>query len=210
MDRLVSPAITNLCRSTQRWTHGAGGLQAGSRPDAGSRESGRLNSAPCGDAPRGEQRIPAEFRALHHKTTAKCAPLHRRLTVRKPDFQTDAHATVTDVLGGSIYSLCDGFQWGQRDENAFFCIPFDAHPPVILSCAAENEKDKKMLARCCRGKVSVWAGVCVLVLCWFYVFPGYRLPGDKEIVDEVLRQGEAWQKNQTGIDLYRSVPAPAH
>lgn len=62
-----------------------------------------------------------------------------------------------------------------------------------------------MLARCCRGKVSVWAGVCVLVLCWFYVFPGYRLPGDKEVVDEVLRQGGAWQKNQTGIDLYRLV-----
>lgn len=62
-----------------------------------------------------------------------------------------------------------------------------------------------MLARCCRGKLSVWAGVCVLVLCWFYIFPGYRLPGDKEIVDEVLRQGDAWQRNQTGIDLYRYV-----
>lgn len=69
----------------------------------------------------------------------------------------------------------------------------------------KTRKWKKMLARCCRGKLSVWAGVCVLVLCWFYIFPGYRLPADKEIVDEVLRQGDAWQKNQTGIDLYRLV-----
>lgn len=104
--------------------------------------------------------------------------------------------------------MCDGFQWEQRGQNAFCCTAFDAHSPVILSCAAANEKGRKMLARCCRGKVSVWAGVCVLVFCWFYVFPGYRLPGDKEIVDEVLRQGEAWQKNQTGIDLYRFVSAP--
>lgn len=62
-----------------------------------------------------------------------------------------------------------------------------------------------MLVRCYRGKLSVWAALCVLVLCWFYVFPGYRLPRDKEIVEEVLRQGEVWQKNQTGIDLYRLV-----
>lgn len=63
-----------------------------------------------------------------------------------------------------------------------------------------------MLVRCYRGKLSVWAALCVLVLCWFYVFPGYRLPRDsKEIVEEVLRQGEVWQKNQTGIDLYRFV-----
>ncbi len=51
----------------------------------------------------------------------------------------------------------------------------------------------------------MWAALCVLVLCWFYVFPGYRLPSDKEIVEEVLRQGEVWHKNQTGIDLYRFV-----
>lgn len=62
-----------------------------------------------------------------------------------------------------------------------------------------------MLARCYRGKLSAWAALCVLVLCWFYIFPGYRLPSDKEIVDEVLRQGDVWQKNQTGIDLYRFV-----
>ncbi|KAM6961743.1 alpha-N-acetylneuraminide alpha-2,8-sialyltransferase [Tautogolabrus adspersus] len=62
-----------------------------------------------------------------------------------------------------------------------------------------------MLGRCYRGKLSVWAALCVLVLCWFYIFPGYRLPRDKEIVEEVLRQGEAWEKNQTGIDLYRKL-----
>lgn len=62
-----------------------------------------------------------------------------------------------------------------------------------------------MLVRCYRGKLSVWAALCVLVLCWFYIFPVYRLPSDKEIVDEVLRQGQVWQKNQTGIDLYRWV-----
>lgn len=62
-----------------------------------------------------------------------------------------------------------------------------------------------MLVRCYRGKLSVWAALCVLVLCWFYVFPGDRLPADKEIVEEVLRQGDAWHRNQTGIDLYRLV-----
>ncbi|KAA8580198.1 hypothetical protein FQN60_005733 [Etheostoma spectabile] len=62
-----------------------------------------------------------------------------------------------------------------------------------------------MLVRCYRGKLSVWAALCVLVLCWFYIFPGYRLPRDKEIAEEVLRQGEVWQKNQTGIDVYRKL-----
>lgn len=68
-----------------------------------------------------------------------------------------------------------------------------------------REGGGKMFVRCYRGKLSVWAALCVLVLCWFYIFPFYRLPRDKEIVEEVLRQGEEWQKNQTGIDLYRFV-----
>lgn len=63
----------------------------------------------------------------------------------------------------------------------------------------------KMLVRCYRAKLSVCAALCVLVLCWFYIFPVYRLPSEKEMVDEVLRQGDVWQKNQTGIDLYRFV-----
>ncbi|MCJ8743212.1 hypothetical protein PDJAM_G00091040 [Pangasius djambal] len=52
---------------------------------------------------------------------------------------------------------------------------------------------------------SVWAAVCVLVLCWLYIFPVYRMPSDKDIVEEVLRQGQTWTKNQTGIDLYRKL-----
>lgn len=50
---------------------------------------------------------------------------------------------------------------------------------------------------------SVWAAVCVLVLCWLYIFPVYRMPSDKDIVEEVLSQGHTWTKNQTGVDLYR-------
>lgn len=62
-----------------------------------------------------------------------------------------------------------------------------------------------MAARCCRGKLSAWAALALLVLCWFYVFPFYRLPRDKDIVEEVLRQRGAWKKNQTGIDHYRKL-----
>lgn len=62
-----------------------------------------------------------------------------------------------------------------------------------------------MMVRCYRGKLSMWAALCVLVLCWFYIYPVYRFPRDKEIVEEVLRQGQVWQRNQTGIDLYRFV-----
>uniref|UniRef100_A0A4W4EQW2 Alpha-N-acetylneuraminide alpha-2,8-sialyltransferase n=2 Tax=Electrophorus electricus TaxID=8005 RepID=A0A4W4EQW2_ELEEL len=61
-----------------------------------------------------------------------------------------------------------------------------------------------MFLRCHRSK-SVWAALCVLVLCWLYIFPVYRMPSDKEIVDEVLRQGQTWRRNQTGIDLYRKL-----
>ncbi|KAM9327606.1 alpha-N-acetylneuraminide alpha-2,8-sialyltransferase [Pholidichthys leucotaenia] len=56
-----------------------------------------------------------------------------------------------------------------------------------------------------RAKLSAWAALCVLVLCWFYVFPVYRFPRDKEVLEEVLRHGEEWHKNQTGIDLYRGL-----
>ncbi|XP_054609577.1 alpha-N-acetylneuraminide alpha-2,8-sialyltransferase [Dunckerocampus dactyliophorus] len=62
-----------------------------------------------------------------------------------------------------------------------------------------------MLMRCYRARLSAWAAVFVLVLCWFYVFPVYRLPREKDIVEEVLRQGNAWKRNQTGIDLYRKL-----
>ncbi|XP_064877540.1 alpha-N-acetylneuraminide alpha-2,8-sialyltransferase isoform X2 [Oncorhynchus nerka] len=62
-----------------------------------------------------------------------------------------------------------------------------------------------MLVRCHRSRLSVWAVLCVLVLCWLYIFPVYRLRSDKEIVDEVLRQGQVWQRNQTDIDLFRKL-----
>ncbi|XP_007235021.2 alpha-N-acetylneuraminide alpha-2,8-sialyltransferase [Astyanax mexicanus] len=61
-----------------------------------------------------------------------------------------------------------------------------------------------MSLKCHRSK-SVWAALGVLVLCWLYIFPAYRMPSDKEIVEEVLRQGQTWSKNQTGIDLYRKL-----
>ncbi|XP_056603434.1 alpha-N-acetylneuraminide alpha-2,8-sialyltransferase [Triplophysa dalaica] len=61
-----------------------------------------------------------------------------------------------------------------------------------------------MSLRCHRSK-SVWATLAVLALCWLYIFPVYRIPSDKEMVDEVLRQGQTWTRNQTGIDLYRKL-----
>ncbi|KAL2309721.1 hypothetical protein Nmel_005941, partial [Mimus melanotis] len=44
----------------------------------------------------------------------------------------------------------------------------------------------------------------VFVLCWLYVFPVYRLPDEKEIVQGVLlQQGKAWRRNQTAVALFR-------
>ncbi|XP_069048258.1 alpha-N-acetylneuraminide alpha-2,8-sialyltransferase [Lepisosteus oculatus] len=62
-----------------------------------------------------------------------------------------------------------------------------------------------MFLKCPRTKLSVWAALCVFVLCWLYIFPVYRLPSDKEIVNEVLRQGKAWNKNFTGISMFRKL-----
>uniref|UniRef100_A0A8B9IC95 Alpha-N-acetylneuraminide alpha-2,8-sialyltransferase n=1 Tax=Anser brachyrhynchus TaxID=132585 RepID=A0A8B9IC95_9AVES len=40
----------------------------------------------------------------------------------------------------------------------------------------------------------------VFVLCWLYVFPVYRLPDEKEIVQGVLlQQGKAWRRNHTAV-----------
>ncbi|XP_057179584.1 alpha-N-acetylneuraminide alpha-2,8-sialyltransferase-like [Triplophysa rosa] len=61
-----------------------------------------------------------------------------------------------------------------------------------------------MSLRCHRSK-SVWATLAVLALCWLYIFPVDRIPSDKEMVDEILRQGQTWTRNQTGIDLYRKL-----
>ncbi|XP_074907529.1 alpha-N-acetylneuraminide alpha-2,8-sialyltransferase isoform X2 [Buteo buteo] len=46
----------------------------------------------------------------------------------------------------------------------------------------------------------------VFVLCWLYVFPAYRLPDEKEIVQGVLlQQGKAWRRNQTAVALFRKL-----
>ncbi|XP_073695034.1 alpha-N-acetylneuraminide alpha-2,8-sialyltransferase [Garra rufa] len=58
--------------------------------------------------------------------------------------------------------------------------------------------------RCHRSKY-IWATLGVLALLWLYIFPVYRIPSDKEMVDEVLRQGQTWTRNKTGVDLYRKL-----
>lgn len=207
----------------QRWTgsvtHGdpsQTGIELDTGRGGGPHDSSK--SAGCndgGDAPRAERWIPAEPDTLHHNPASECERLHQSLTVINPDFQTDAWAKQPGTRTTSrapfipLPCLCDetGIRSGRREqfwsEPAFYCTGFDVHAPAVMSRA--TDKRGTMLARCYRGKLSVWAALCVLVLCWFYIFPGYRLPGDKEIVEEVLRQGEVWQKSQTGIDLYRFV-----
>ncbi|KAM4671407.1 alpha-N-acetylneuraminide alpha-2,8-sialyltransferase isoform 1-T1 [Amazona ochrocephala] len=46
----------------------------------------------------------------------------------------------------------------------------------------------------------------VFVLCWLYIFPVYRLPDEKEIVQGVLlQQGKAWRRNHTAVALFRKL-----
>nr|XP_047909880.1 alpha-N-acetylneuraminide alpha-2,8-sialyltransferase isoform X1 [Anser cygnoides] len=46
----------------------------------------------------------------------------------------------------------------------------------------------------------------VFVLCWLYVFPVYRLPDEKEIVQGVLlQQGKAWRRNHTAVAGFRKL-----
>ncbi|XP_041592529.1 alpha-N-acetylneuraminide alpha-2,8-sialyltransferase isoform X2 [Vulpes lagopus] len=47
------------------------------------------------------------------------------------------------------------------------------------------------------------SALCVVVLCWLYIFPVYRLPNEKEIVQGVLQQGTAWRRNQTAASVFR-------
>lgn len=47
------------------------------------------------------------------------------------------------------------------------------------------------------------SALCVVVLCWLYIFPVYRLPNEKEIVQGVLAQRTAWRRNQTSARLFR-------
>uniref|UniRef100_A0A7N5KIF7 ST8 alpha-N-acetyl-neuraminide alpha-2,8-sialyltransferase 1 n=1 Tax=Ailuropoda melanoleuca TaxID=9646 RepID=A0A7N5KIF7_AILME len=46
------------------------------------------------------------------------------------------------------------------------------------------------------------SALCVVVLCWLYIFPVYRLPNEKEIVQGVLQQGTAWRRNQTAARVF--------
>uniref|UniRef100_A0A2K6TBE7 ST8 alpha-N-acetyl-neuraminide alpha-2,8-sialyltransferase 1 n=1 Tax=Saimiri boliviensis boliviensis TaxID=39432 RepID=A0A2K6TBE7_SAIBB len=46
------------------------------------------------------------------------------------------------------------------------------------------------------------SALCVVVLCWLYIFPVYRLPNEKEIVQGVLQQGTAWRRNQTAARAF--------
>ncbi|KAL6075142.1 hypothetical protein STEG23_022581, partial [Scotinomys teguina] len=49
------------------------------------------------------------------------------------------------------------------------------------------------------------SALCVVVLCWLYVFPVYRLPNEKEIVQGVLAQRMAWRRNQTAARLFSHI-----
>lgn len=51
------------------------------------------------------------------------------------------------------------------------------------------------------------SALCVVVLCWLYIFPVYRLPNEKEIVQGVLAQRTAWRTNQTSARLFRYLLA---
>lgn len=42
------------------------------------------------------------------------------------------------------------------------------------------------------------------VLCWLYIFPVYRLPDEKEVVQGVLlQQGRAWRRNRSAVAGFR-------
>ncbi|XP_063302729.1 alpha-N-acetylneuraminide alpha-2,8-sialyltransferase [Pelobates fuscus] len=57
-----------------------------------------------------------------------------------------------------------------------------------------------------RGRVPVGASaLCVLLLCWLYMFPVYRLPEEKEIVREVLRLRTGWRENRTAGREFRKL-----
>uniref|UniRef100_A0A452IYF9 Uncharacterized protein n=1 Tax=Gopherus agassizii TaxID=38772 RepID=A0A452IYF9_9SAUR len=56
------------------------------------------------------------------------------------------------------------------------------------------------VCKCPRTRLPVGgaSALCVFVLCWLYIFPVYRLPDEKEVVQGVLlQQGKAWRSNQT-------------
>ncbi|NP_001279115.1 alpha-N-acetylneuraminide alpha-2,8-sialyltransferase [Callorhinchus milii] len=58
--------------------------------------------------------------------------------------------------------------------------------------------------KCYRSRLPVGAALCVFVLCWLYVFPVYRIPDQKEIVNDVLHQ-PVWRRNQTATTAFRRL-----
>ncbi|XP_074977819.1 alpha-N-acetylneuraminide alpha-2,8-sialyltransferase isoform X1 [Caretta caretta] len=62
------------------------------------------------------------------------------------------------------------------------------------------------VCKCPRTRLPVGgaSALCVFVLCWLYIFPVYRLPDEKEVVQGVLlQQGKAWRSNQTAVTGFR-------
>uniref|UniRef100_A0A8D0HN72 Alpha-N-acetylneuraminide alpha-2,8-sialyltransferase n=1 Tax=Sphenodon punctatus TaxID=8508 RepID=A0A8D0HN72_SPHPU len=64
-----------------------------------------------------------------------------------------------------------------------------------------------LMYKCPRTRLPVGASaLCVFVLCWLYIFPVYRLPDEKAIVQGVLmQQGKAWRRNQTAVTVFRKL-----
>lgn len=159
-----------------------------------------------GDAPRADRRIPAEPDIPHRSPASEHDLLHHRCQIRI-HARGDARA-IKPGKPSTLLAVC-GTRWDGESWCRIEASPCVLHrrplSRVRVMSRARDKRGKMLVMRCYRGKLSVWAALCVLVLCWFYVYPVYRLPGDKEIVEEVLRQGDAWQRNQTGIDLYRFV-----
>ncbi|KAL4659531.1 alpha-N-acetylneuraminide alpha-2,8-sialyltransferase-like isoform X2 [Arapaima gigas] len=62
-----------------------------------------------------------------------------------------------------------------------------------------------IMSRYPRSRWLGWAALCVVVLFWVYNYPVYRLPTDKEVVQEVLRHGGAWKRNATAVRSLRKL-----
>ncbi|XP_039617532.1 alpha-N-acetylneuraminide alpha-2,8-sialyltransferase [Polypterus senegalus] len=61
----------------------------------------------------------------------------------------------------------------------------------------------RMISKFPRNKLPMGAALGIAVLYWLYIFTLYRIPSDKEIVNEVLRQGNVWKKNLTAALMFR-------
>ncbi|KYO36716.1 alpha-N-acetylneuraminide alpha-2,8-sialyltransferase isoform B [Alligator mississippiensis] len=64
-----------------------------------------------------------------------------------------------------------------------------------------------LACKCPRTRLPVGASALgAFVLCWLYVFPAYRLPAEKDIVQGVLlQQGKAWRRNRTAGTAFRKL-----